>query len=462
MICIGTIGTLEVTSKGEIVTAGGAFKAGTDLHTRARAEYAMFSRAGGAQKHLAQSQERYGLPKLKPIKDSDTRSMGISLMYQRRVMNNFALLELKRSPGKLTSDQNRKLLTNAEVSLMAEIEGVLHLTTPLITFVQIETTVSDSYALFFTAMVTYTLKKTDRNTSRGSIEVMDVHVKPTVTSTAKNFPRRKMKYQDLSFGGKQAWDRCIFAFERWFPEWPRYLLLASFIDPRTRSKLLALVGQVDYEKATDACLEAFRKVARATLAASKKKSMEQGEAESKDEDVSGGIDAERGIDAEILSESDTEMDGFMSLSSIDPCLLPKKQEPLASGDVDDIEDMVRRRAREKMDQFLATPYDVTDAKNRVPGHEKDTLKDMQDLYRCTQVVSWVVSLKEDQTDAFKVCQLHLGGVTASSFLERFFSTCSKVWNKSTSRLSVDKAEKKALLRHNAGLMKEIRDNAMQL
>ena len=239
-------------------------------------------------------------------------------------------------------------------------------------------------------------------------------------------------------------------------------MLASFIDPRTRSKLLALVGQVDYEKATDACLEAFRKVARATLAASKKKSMEQGEAESKDEDVSGGIDAERGIDAEILSESDTEMDGFMSLSSIDPCLLPKKQEPLASGDVGDIEDMVRRRAREKMDQFLATPYDVTDAKNRVPGHEKDTLKDMQDLYRCTQVVSWVVSLKEDQTDAFKVCQLHLGGVTASSFLERFFSTCSKVWNKSTSRLSVDKAEKKALLRHNAGLMKEIRDNAMQL
>ena len=76
--------------------------------------------------------------------------------------------------------------------------------------------------------------------------------------------------------------------------------------------------------------------------------------------------------------------------------------------------------------------------------------------RYTQVENWVLKLKETQPAAFKVCQINLGGVTASSFLERFFSTVKKVWNTQTTRTKMDKVEKKAILRHNAALMKEIR------
>mmetsp|Transcript_853 Transcript_853/g.1079 ORF Transcript_853/g.1079 Transcript_853/m.1079 type:complete len:104 (-) Transcript_853:12-323(-) len=87
---------------------------------------------------------------------------------------------------------------------------------------------------------------------------------------------------------------------------------------------------------------------------------------------------------------------------------------------------------------------------------------LEPLFAATQVESWVLKLKETQAAAFKVCMLNLGQVTASSFLERFFSTCKQVWNSGNSQTKMGKVEKKAILRHNAALMCELRKKASRV
>ena len=115
-----------------------------------------------------------------------------------------------------------------------------------------------------------------------------------------------------------------------------------------------------------------------------------------------------------------------------------------------------------MGVFLGTHYSVNDVKNRIKGQEDAKLGSMEDVFTATQVQSWVVNLKETQAAAFKVCMLNLGQVTASSFLERFFSTCKQVWNSGNSHTKMDKVEKKAILRHNAALMCELRKKARKV
>mmetsp|Transcript_853 Transcript_853/g.1078 ORF Transcript_853/g.1078 Transcript_853/m.1078 type:complete len:196 (-) Transcript_853:244-831(-) len=171
---------------------------------------------------------------------------------------------------------------------MAEIEGVLCLTRPLITLVQHEARVADSFALFFLAVAGKRLEKNeDGQTSKGSLKFIDLNTKPTSNTTLRNIRRVNKKYQELTAEGKQGWDRALYAFTRWFPEWPLDLILAAFLDPRTREKLKHILTASDLVRARSACLAAFKAVLRSTYEAEAKLSCASEETETGANEVDG-------------------------------------------------------------------------------------------------------------------------------------------------------------------------------
>ena len=419
----------------------------------------MLSRQGSAKQKLTLTQRQLGCPEVVSTRDNDTRSIGLVDAYGRRLVNAYAFTQLgykQHRDGGLKPDQKERLLTSSDIVVMAEIEGILCLTRPLITLVQHEKLVADSFALLFMAVAAKRLENNpDGLTSKGFIKYVDLNMKPTKSTTLRNVRRVSKKYEDLNPEGKQAWDRALFAFTRWFPEWPVDLTLAAFLDPRTRGKLKHIVTEGDLVKARSACLAAFKSVLRSTYEAEEKLSRAS---EEKETGVNEG-GRQPGEASSSGENEDEQMDEFDLFSSIDESLT---QQVLESHSPPDIDTRVNTEAVIQMGVFLDTHYNVNDVKNRIKGQEDAKLGSMEDVFTATQVESWVVNLKETQAAAFKVCMLNLGQVTASSFLERFFSTCKQVWNSGNSNTKMDKVEKKAILRHNAALMCELRKKARKV
>ena len=80
------------------------------------------------------------------------------------------------------------------------------------------------------------------------------------------------------------------------------------------------------------------------------------------------------------------------------------------------------------------------------------------IMNLTDITPWVRALSTQvQYDvAVRVLSLHLGADSSSAFIERFFSTTSKIWNSATSSLSPHVVEQKAILRQARPYLKELR------
>ena len=345
------LGVLEVTSNKIVTTPGGEFKEGMEVYKRVRCEYAMLSRASGGRKLLQDMQRKLGTPQLTYLQNGETRSTGLWTMYIRRLVNATALKELRQSPA-LSSSQKEKLLKKNEVILVSEIEGILYQTNPLITFCQIEDTVADSFLLIFISTVVCRLElNADQESSKRPIPVVDLSVRPHSGITDKTIVRKKMKYEELTDGGKVCWKRLHFAFERWFPNWPMHLLIAAFIDPRTRSKLSRVVSDADFKNARSGCFEAFKDVIRAASRAAHQQEQQESRGEASS------------VDGQDDFSSDEEEDD--PLNSIDSSLLASAE--IKSSVMVDEETQVAQEARRALDLYINTHYDANDVSNRVPG-----------------------------------------------------------------------------------------------